>query len=134
MPNNYCNIEWVNDAITTHNGYTTVNHSIEPISSSNWSSLNYVTVSDSNNTIVGTRTFNTNIWKSPDNPYYDYVSDINSIIGNLKVVEGQLYDGENLIGYDELCDIVTKLSRIVHAHNDLETRSEPPLSGEEYNE
>ena len=101
MPNNYvCNSEWVSDNITTHNGYDLSNHNIQPISGNDYSTINYVTINDAP-TITGSRTFTTSSsWNNKcdiewvSSAYYDYVSDMNSLLTGVKNVNGNLYIGE----------------------------------------
>ena len=144
MPNNYAvNSDWVRDNITvsSHNGYDLTNHNIEPISSSNnYSTINYVTINDTA-TITGARTFTTSSswnnkcdveWVSAE--YYDYVSDMNALLTGVKNVNGDLYIGEEYLGYKKLANIVKGMLNVAERYKNLKKYEEPPTSGEEYNE
>ena len=142
MPNNYIsNSDWVRDNITTHNGYDLTNHNIEPISSSNdYSTINYVTINDAP-TITGSRTFATSTsWNNKcdvewvSSAYYDYVSDMNSLLTGVKNVNGNLYIGEEYLGYKKLANIVKGMLNIAERYKHLKKYEEPETTGEEYDE
>ena len=101
------------------------------------SSITTYTGSDS---ICSARTFNSKveyapeIWETPNNPYYDYVSDLNNILKNVKIQDSGVYVNDEFASYRVLSQVMNKICDVYNRYKNIKTYKEPSSKGDEYNE
>lgn len=111
--NRVATIGWVDSSITTYTG------------------------SDS---ICDARTFNSKveyapeIWETSNNPYYDYVSDLNNILKNVKIQDSGVYVNDEFASYRVLSQVMNKICDVYNRYKNIKTYKEPSSKGDEYNE
>lgn len=127
MPDNFCSVNFVNDYVT-----------ISP--SNSITSNNYVTYirRDDAPTITGSKTFTTTvapeIWESPNNPYFDYVSEIKNLTKNINVVYNQVYINNEFASYRKLAELIQKFVDIHNRYKNMKIHNEPEMKGDEFDE
>ena len=104
------------------------------VSSVNWTNDSIVTVSNAES-IIGYVNNRPN-WQSLENPYYDYVSDLNNILKDINIKDGLVYvnSEKEFASYKKLIKIVGKILDLYNRSKSLETHREPRTCGEEYND
>lgn len=105
-------------------------------------SANYVYVTDNIRTI-NADTFNSCVtsyiqpepnWQTIENPYYDYVSELSSILKDVKIKDSGVYINDEYASYRVLTQTMNKICNIYNRYNNIKTRKEPSSKGDEYNE
>ena len=126
MPNISSNVSFVNvrtaDTVSTN------------------SDCSYVTYITDPRPVISASTFTTKttyapeIWESPDNPYFDYVTELKNLTKNVKVKDNQVFIDGDFASYRKLAQLVQGYVNIYNRYKNLKSYEEPNMKGDEFNE
>jgi hypothetical protein len=128
MPNNLNNINFVSES---NNNYVTIR------SNNGNTQLYYITDSTP---IVGCKTFTTKtsyapeIWETPDNPYFEYVSELKNLTKNLKIKNNQVFVDDEYASYRKLAEVIQCFINAYNRYKKIKVCNEPETKGDEFNE